>query len=274
MSDEKGRLFERIYTLYGNVRRARGCFLYTEKGVRLTDMYQEDGRAILGWGGNPFTVFKNVLSRGITGSFKTSFNARLSKAVTDLLDCADNAACACEAADKSKNDTRSVLVYSQRPAAADIEQEFVPWNSVPGIKYSEKNAVLVVPPFSWTDDIYIVAVKPGFEDKIRSQIHLEEKALSAPVAAAVCRSIYNLIQQMKLRSEKDWFTCDKILNRYFERKGPYLYPKLPPEKYQAFVDHMLDCSVVINPVYGRPSIVPYGAEPGVFSKLRKNQFEF
>ena len=49
---------------FGNVKRARGCFLYTEKGVRLTDLFQEGGRAILGWGGNSaFTVLKNVLSR-------------------------------------------------------------------------------------------------------------------------------------------------------------------------------------------------------------------
>ena len=35
---------------FGNVKRARGNFLYTEKGIRVTDMYLEHGRAILGWG--------------------------------------------------------------------------------------------------------------------------------------------------------------------------------------------------------------------------------
>ena len=72
---------------FGNVKRARGCFLYTEKGVRLTDLFQEGGRAILGWGGNSaFTVLKNVLSRGLTGSFPTVFDLQLKKAVSELLD--------------------------------------------------------------------------------------------------------------------------------------------------------------------------------------------
>ena len=60
-------LSQQIYKRYGPVTRARGCFLYTKKGKRLTDLYQEDGRAILGWeGGSAFTHLKNVLSRGQT----------------------------------------------------------------------------------------------------------------------------------------------------------------------------------------------------------------
>ena len=55
-------LAEEIFLRYGNVKRARGPFLYTEKGKRLTDLYQENGRAILGWGGSSaFTMLKNAI---------------------------------------------------------------------------------------------------------------------------------------------------------------------------------------------------------------------
>ena len=90
----KSELFTELYKRYGAVTRARGPFFYTKKGVRVTDLYQEAGRAILGWeGGSAFTMFKNVLSRGQTGSFicedwdiipKSSFNLCRQKAISKI----------------------------------------------------------------------------------------------------------------------------------------------------------------------------------------------
>ena len=88
---------------YGNITRARGPFLYTEKNVRLTDLFQENGKAILGWGGNSaLTIFKNVLNRGISGSYDTAFNYRIQKASSDLL-----------------GDQRTVLLFSDKKSALD-----------------------------------------------------------------------------------------------------------------------------------------------------------
>lgn len=42
-------LNDAIAERFGFVRRARGPFLYTQKGVRLTDLYRDAGRAVLGW---------------------------------------------------------------------------------------------------------------------------------------------------------------------------------------------------------------------------------
>ena len=58
----KSELFKELYNRFGAVRRARGCFLYTAKSHRVTDLYQEGGRAILGWeGGSAFTLMKNII---------------------------------------------------------------------------------------------------------------------------------------------------------------------------------------------------------------------
>ena len=71
---DKNWFADEITSRYGYVKRARGCFLYTEKQVRLTDMFQEAGRAIIGWGGGKARLeFKNALERGVTGSFRTTF---------------------------------------------------------------------------------------------------------------------------------------------------------------------------------------------------------
>ena len=108
-----------IFLRFGNVSRARGSFLYTEKGVRLTDMFQENGRAILGWGGgSAFTFFKNVLSRGHTGSFKTVHKDRLKKAVSCLF-----------------NDSFEILILKDKSLAAEVSEnifsqkafEYRPW---------------------------------------------------------------------------------------------------------------------------------------------------
>ena len=75
-----------IQKRYGNVRRARGCYLYTEKGVRLTDCYLDGGRALLGWdGGKARTVFKDTLERGATGAYCGGYESRLATAVRHLL---------------------------------------------------------------------------------------------------------------------------------------------------------------------------------------------
>ena len=49
-------------------------------------MYQEAGRAIIGWsGGKARLEFKNALERGVTGSFRTKYSNQLVKAVNQLL---------------------------------------------------------------------------------------------------------------------------------------------------------------------------------------------
>lgn len=268
--NSKKILAERIALKYGTIKRARGCFLYTEKRVRLTDLYQENGRAILGWGARgTFTVLKNVLDRGITGCFLTDFSAKnikyksqLSRAVSTLF-----------ASD------RTAFVFSSKSdalkAALAISKEstsvFKPWISA-DIKWNEIGCVIFAPTLPWTDNIFVLAAKSEF---VLEDLSFDfESELSPPVCAAVTRSVYDLIKALQEREEKNWFIYDKILIKYWTRKGPYLFPKIPEEKYQDFVSHCLTCELVISPDFHEPSIVPFGADLGVFRKLEKNPFAF
>lgn len=257
-------LNDAIAERFGFVRRARGPFLYTQKGVRLTDLYRDAGRAVLGWGGTgAFTMFKNVLSRGLTGSFPTCFSGRLLKAVETLLD--------------SK---RKIFVFNDRQkalsAAVVISSEgtffWKPW--IPeGVVWSSADCVIVELPLAWTPGIFILAVLDNEKNEAAlAGLALSSVRISAAVEAACARSIYDIILAVQSKSEKDWFIYDTVLTKYWERRGPYLYPKVPKEKYREFAEHCLDCAVVVSPFYDVPGIVPFGADPGVFSALKKKPF--
>lgn len=270
---KKNILFNEIFNKFGSITRARNCFLYSKKGIRLTDLYQENGRAILGWdAGNAFTFFKNVLNRGQTGSFISEDcgkHYRLEKAISDLL-----------------FSTRKVFVFSNKSDAITSGLFFSqnntsiwkPWSSE-NITWSEVDSIIITPPLPWTDSIYLLAVKQTENLKSKLQeLDSPEKKLESEIEipfaleTGITRSIYNLIKEIQNRQEKDWFIYDSILTKYWTRKGPYLYPKIPQEDYDDFILHCLDCELIINPDYNSPSIIPFGADKGVFSKLKNNPF--
>lgn len=258
-------LADEIYRRYGNIKRARGPFLYTEKRVRLTDLYQEGGRAILGWGGgSAFTMLKNALDRGATGSYRTDFSYRLEKAVNDLF----------------VGDHRKIFVFPSKmdavAAAVAVSQDhtcvYHPWHQTE-VDFSLMECIILEPALPWSSSIFILAVREN--EANMEKMHENGKKtirLASPMEAAVTRSIYNLIAALQTRSEKDWFIYDNSINRYWERKGPYLFPKIPMDSYRDFVLHCLDLGIVISPVYEIPSIVPFGADRGIFAALKKNPF--
>ena len=259
----KDQLYKELYARYGFVTRARGCFLYTHKSQRLTDMFQENGKAILGWDGkNAATMFKNMMNKGLTGSFICEDKPRIDKAVSELIG---------KECRVSFYYTKSDAVKAAVGAGAKSIVSYKPWNKEQE-DLSGSDAVVIIPPFPWGEDIVILALRQAQGPRTNAGVgELVEPPFS--LQTALTRAIYNLIAELPLRAEKDWFIYDTILTKYWERKGPYLYPKISENKYDAFVKHCLDCNIVINPSYNEPSIVPFGADKGVFTKLKNNPFE-
>ncbi len=264
--------------------------MYTQKNVRLTDLNQEGGRAILGWDSSAYTVFKNILSKGLAGSFETAHFPRLQKALSELL--------------KSE---RKIFLFSSKRAAmeaallldansASVYKPFI------GVDYSAVRNVIVVPPLPWTNNFWILATSAldhGKDSRVArgndsaaaanddgaagslgqpsdSGAAANDSSLAAALVsesfppallAAAARSVYDLIAALKERQEKDFFIYDKILTKFFERRSCWLRPKVPQEKYDDFVLACLDAGVAINPDYNADSIVPYGADKGVLKKM-------
>lgn len=262
-------LASELTSRYGTVKRARGCFLYTAKGVRLTDLFQENGRAILGWGGKGiFTHLKNVLERGITGSFNTDFSAgtkgeksQLSRACSELF--------ASERKIYAFYDKETAIKAGLSISAAGTSV-YRPWNQE-NTDWRSIDCIVFAPALPWIDSFYILAAKPELVTESAAE-SICGKRISAPMCAAITRSVYHLIKALQEREEKDWFLYDTVLTKYWVRKGPYLFPKIPESQYKDFVLHCLDCGIIINPDYNQPSIVPFGADKGVFRALEKNPY--
>ena len=273
----KDQLYKELYARYGFVTRARGCFLYTHKNQRLTDMFLENGKAILGWDSkNAGTFFKNMISKGLTGAFICEDKPRIDKALSQLIG---------KECHVFFYNTKADAVKAAVGAGAKNIVSYRPWNKEQE-DLAGADAVVMVPPFAWGEEIVILAM-PSNRGASRasatpdgtSATPGDPEALEGPLTipfslqTALTRSIYNLIAQLPLRQEKDWFIYDTILIKYWERKGPYLYPKITENKYEEFVKHCLDCGLVINPAFNEPSIIPFGADKGVFTKLKNNPFE-
>ena len=249
----KTEYYTHIFNRYGNIKRGRGCFLYTAKGERLTDLYQEEGRAILGWGGGAaFTVLKNVLNRGLTGSFKTDFSYRLKKAVDSLL----------------FGDFNVAVFNSMDDAMACAPGKAIvwrPWN-YENADCVDFSSVVFNAPLPWPNGLVILASKLEISCAQKSVV------LPAVMEASVTKSIYQLICAIQNRQEKDFFIYDSVLTKYFTRKGPWLFPKIPESEYDKFVLHCLNLGIVISPEFNVPGLVPFGANAGVFDCLKKNPF--
>lgn len=253
-----------IFEKYGTVTRARNCFLYTKKGVRLTDLFQENGRAVLGWDGkSSFTFLKNVLNRAQVGSFICEEKPRINKAVSCLL----NSECTVFYFSSKKDALQAGLSIS--PQATSV---YKPWNTN-DIDWNTVDCTIIVPPLPWTDTIYLLAVKNDKLEKQEQKKFPSQIKIPFAMETAVTRSIYNLVKALQEREEKNWFIYDTVVTKYWTRKGPYLFPKISEDKYDEFVKHCLNCELVINPSYNEPSIVPFGADKGVFTKLKNNPFE-
>lgn len=272
---------EELYKRYDIVKRGRGPFLYTQRNVRLTDMYQEDGRAILGWGGgSAFTMMKNAIEPGATGSYITRFRGRLAKAVNALLKTFD-------AADGG----RAVFAFNRADDAAAAAHDMCgddmivwkPWAGLDSLA-SGKRCFMFAPTFPWADEITLLAVRglpapepaegapSGPPASAAPALPPRAVRLAPPIEAGVTRSIYNLIAAFKERGEAGWRLYDKYIAPYWERRGPYLTCRVAREDYDAFFLHCLDLGIVINPDPAGESIVPFGADAGVLRILSRRPF--
>ncbi|HZK19294.1 MAG TPA: hypothetical protein VFC68_01070 [Treponemataceae bacterium] len=259
---------KKLVERYGMVKRARGCYLYTQKGVRLVDLWQENGRAILGWGAcnsKAMQVYKNCMARGQTGSFSTDYKKRFEKAILQLVHSHPETGKAIDGLKYTK-----VCVSYTNYAIKDVPM-WRPWLGVTNTQCFKKidtaPAIIVTIPFSLAYSIHVIACTAEFYKTKKTELELSALVPGAFFSAAA-RSIHSLIHELPRRGEVDFKCFDTSLSPYFTRKGPYLLPD-SKIKYKSFILHCLDCGIVINPFQNTPSLIPYGANLGDFRKLDK-----
>lgn len=272
---------------YGFVRRARGCYLYTEKGVRLTDCFLDGGRALLGWdGGKARTAFKDTLERGATGSYDSGMTSRAVTAVKKLLP-AEYSIIRFYGRERARLiDLKSAFSFAAKGApvqlskavtvlpfldiTATTEPKVTGYDSVTvvhpetGAFASQPDVVRLVAPFPWAGapDVYAFRVSL-FKDAVLP----ESDVMPSALLAAFARAFADLKLALGERTEADFASFTRQLAPAFERKACYLYPKVTREAYPAFVLACLERGVVISPDYDQPSVVPYRANAGDLKKI-------
>ncbi|WP_428770799.1 hypothetical protein V1L52_02880 [Treponema sp. HNW] len=275
---------------FGEVVRARGPYLYTKKGVRITDLYLDEGRAVLGRGcsgSHAFRVLKNTLERGETGSFPSAYETRFQKAVLSLIPGYDYAArfsgedSLLRAAAFYQSGCMDVPVAVSRANSALRVKLWRPWQTETADAEMLENGTAAVgttpgsiaegvlafyPPLALQEAGLIAVFKAGNKPFPPSD------PCSGALLNALTRSIYDLQREIPKRGEKDWGRFDTVLSPYFERRGAYLIPVIKAEQYEAFVLHCLDCRLLIPP-FPAPALVPVGVNEGDFSRLKQTPFQ-
>lgn len=275
-------IYAEIRTRYGNVRRARGYYLYTEKNVRLLDLWLDGGKAILGRrAGQANLVCKQFLDKGLTGFLPTKADVQLRRALEALLP--DYPVIRWyETQDKAERIAGSVLQAGQNGTV----QPLPVWRPFLDLASDSQepiadNIMLVTPAYPVPCGILVAGSR--FEERLPPS-----DVLFPPLAYSLARAFFDLkhkmeelqLKEIKIedghhsemagRSARVSHTIVKkrqaVLNRKAEaeclipgvwtQKGWYLFPHIPEAEYPAFFLQALDAHVLISPEYGTPSILP------------------
>ena len=277
-------IYTEIRKRYGNIRRARGYYLYTEKNVRLFDLWLDGGKAILGRRtGQANLVCKQFLDKGLTGSLPTKADVQLRRALESLLP--DYPIIRWyETQDKAERIAGSVLPVGQNGTAQPLPV-WRPFLDLDPASDSQEpiadNLMLVTP--AYPVPCGIIAAGSRFEGRLPPS-----DVLLPPLAYSLARAFFDLkhkmeelqIKEIKIedghyseaagRSARVSHTIVKkrqaALNRKAEaerlipgvwtQKGWYLFPHIPEAEYPALFLQALDAHVLISPEYGTPSILP------------------
>ena len=291
---------------YGNVKRARGIYLYTEKGVRLTDCYLDGGRGILGHGGGKAkTAFKDCFERGANGFYDSGLLPAFEKSVKKLLpaeyteirlysekttamlgETSFSLECSPKKASAVSEQTSCVLENTQKKAEPVLWR---PWLDFAG-KITEQPTgypkievvhnvegdfpaiVKIVPPFPYATELCVYAFSTACAEELLQNLPKND-IVPSPLLAAFTRGFYDLKIALGTYTEKDFKANSKVFEQYFTRNQCYLFPKILEEKYRDFVLKCLDVGIVISPDYNVPSIMPWRANPGDLKRISKINME-
>ena len=262
--------YDEIRSRYGHVKRARGFYLYTEKNVRLLDMYLDGGMSILGRRENQAPlVFKQSIDKGLNVFLPSSGDYRLKKALNSLfpehphfyllsewskalsfLEIEDNKTCL----------DSCIMENTWRPFLPSSEN------------LKKKKVFFVNPPFCSSIKI---AVSKDALPIFSSEVSAAEKEVLA-------KAFFDLIKIIKLREQEKGLSDEELINSalgkkkkqqleksiksyrraaefcsyFWNMEGPYLFPKLNEEKYEDFFKAALDSHILLSPYFTIPSILP------------------
>ena len=262
--------YDEIRNRYGNVKRAQGFYLYTEKNIRLLDMYLDGGMSILGRRENQAPlVFKQSIDKGLNAFLPSSGDYRLKKALNSLfpehphfyfLSEWSKAFSFLEIEDNKTDLDSCIMENTWKPFLPSSEN------------LKKKKVFFVNPPFCTSIKI---AVSKDVLPILSSEVSAAEKEV-------LSKAFFELIRIIKLREQEKGLSDEELINsargkkkkqqlvksiksyrrvvelcsRFWNMEGPYLFSKLNEEKYETFFKAALDFHIFLSPYFTIPSILP------------------
>lgn len=262
-------LYCEIRKRYGNVRRARGYYIYTEKNIRLLDLWLDGGKMILGRrAGQANLVCKQFLDRGLTGALPTKAESQLQRALKSLLP-AYSVFRWYETETKAKEIASTLLQQLQ----AGNYYSLPVWRPFEEIEHTAAptQMVLVTPVYSVP--FGIIAADKQFEARLPPS-----DRLFPPLLYSLARAFFDVKQKMAEQVQETVQNSDLKKRRFslkrrraalsrraevealipcvWKQEGWYLFPQTCEEDYPTLFFQALDAHVLISPEYEKPSILP------------------
>jgi hypothetical protein len=238
-----------LFNLMPKVKRARDFYLYDDHGIRILDLYLDNGRAIAGHRPNGLSLsLKNTISRGLYAPYPSIFTDRLQKMI--LKEFPQFSKVGLYRNSCSLDDSFSDPVFDKD------NSEYVIWR--PYLEISRQCKKMIVHfPFPGSEAIVLLSN----EDK-----SLPESDILPPfILAGLIRSYYDLKKSLESFDSSSWSLLDET--GHWDRKGPYLIPRCSEKEYEKLFRLYLRNQVLISPDYSKPSICAVDLQTGSLKKL-------
>jgi hypothetical protein len=246
------------------IRRARLWRLYAEDGRRFLDFWMDDGRSILGAKGTGIgTTAKAALDTGLTRPFPSIRESRLEKDIHGrypdyptirLFRDEARATAAAEPLLRTGEKLPTLRPFASYLGVADA----MPRVAMPRLPCPAALAPAV-----------LLFREPEIAEGVEGDI--------VPPLALACahRALAEFDRFLADYSEALWKKVDRRLGPYFERRGPYLFPRVaeaerrgsPSADYDRLFDTALGAGVLLSPDPERPSIIPGDFDDGELARL-------
>lgn len=264
-----------------NLKRARGYYLYSQNGDRYLDIGLGCGQFVLGRKqGESQLCFKNTVEKGLTSFSDSVWLKRCQKAIPHFISFNSELSLASltdfeflPIMPQSIFSLKSNLnVYAEFPFNLPVWR---PWLGFSCENENTENYTLaknmpsvfvVINPFAFKEAPILLAVNKNCS-WLKNFKSLDIFS-SAPFLAGTTRSLYDFIKIYSAYDEKQMCRFDSVVLKYWNRKGPWLFPKMQENEYADFKEFCLSKKICISEKYSEPSFIPLAVDGGEFKKLR------
>lgn len=242
-----------LLSLLPPIRRARGWRLYAEDGRRILDLWQDDGRGILGAKGTGIgTLAKAGVDRGLASPLPSVWSERLRKELLrQYPDWQDARFFPDEGGARDWLDAHGLSAPILRPFQ-EFRRETLAGSEA---------AILRLPcPRALSPGLVLLKAGPGQS--------LASGPLVPPLLlSTAAKGLGEFRGFHQAYTEAHWRKADRRLSSIMERRGPWLYPRCAPSDYAELFRAALAVGALLSPRHDLPSLIPGDFDDGEIAPL-------